>query len=857
MRFTLKDYQADAVGDILAELADAHEFYHGTRKRVTSVALTATTGAGKTVMAAGVIEALFWGSEDFDTVPDPGAVVLWFSDDPSLNQQTRYRLEQASDRLRNRLVTVEHPFRYRKLQPGHVYFLNTSKLSRNSLLVRGHEADGVLPGIESNPDTVPFTFWDTLRNTIEDESTTLYMVLDEAHRGMGRRASSDTPTIVKRLINGHVNGHGSVPSMPIVWGISATVKRFEDAMSAAEVQDNRVHLRTITVDPVRIQESGLLKDDIVLDFPAETGDFNTVLLRRGVRKVKKLSAAWAEYAAAQNDHEPIEPLLVLQVPNKPSPAEVASAIDVIRNEWPEIGPEAFAHVFGDHTAQTFGAHSVPYISPERVQDATYIRVLLAKDAISTGWDCPRAEVMVSFRPAEDETHITQLLGRMIRTPLARRVEGDDVLNSVECILPRFNKATASRVLEQIMGNDLSETGGGTGQRVLIDPQLMTPNDRVPDSVWTMFTELPAETLPRKHANPMKRLTSLAHALAADGFLPEAGRIAHARLHSVLNGLAAQYPKDLSKAESDVLTVAGGTVRGHARYGLRADEVWTEVSDDRAIQEAYRQGSRTVTPDIARTYVDHLAADADDEDVLRDAHVRLAGLAMLPQTRPALDAAADSLSSEWLSKHRVAIKTLSESRQSLYAEITAMSTDPQLISMALPKNRQEETRRAVGDATQMLDQRPLHLLSDEDGMFPVGKLNPDEIQVLDTEIQRGDLLAWYRNPTGGRDSMSIAYQDVHGAWRTLRPDFLFFVGGLDGVRVNIVDPHGSWLPDALPKLRGMARFAEVYGESFHRIESISRIDGELRVLDLTLPEVRKIVLEAIDADSAYREVSVAY
>jgi hypothetical protein len=852
MRFTLKDYQVDAVGDTLAELTDAREFYHGPRKRVSSVALTATTGAGKTVMAAGVIEALFWGSEDFGTVPDPGAVVLWFSDDPSLNQQTRYRLEQASDRLRNRLVTVEHPFRYRKLQPGHVYFLNTSKLSRNSLLVRGHDGDGVLPGMELNPDTVPFTFWDTLRNTIEDSSTTLYMVLDEAHRGMGRRASSDTPTIVKRLIN----GHASVPPVPIVWGISATVRRFEDAMTAAEVQDNRVHLRTVTVDPVRIQESGLLKDDIVLDFPAETGDFNTVLLRRGVRKVKELSSAWAKYASEQKDHDAIAPLLVLQVPNKPSPTEVASALDVIRNEWPELGSDAFAHVFGEHTAQAFGAHNVPYISPERVQDATYIRVLLAKDAISTGWDCPRAEVMVSFRPAEDETHITQLLGRMIRTPLARRVEGDDLLNSVECILPRFNKATASRVLEQIMGTD-TEAGTGTGQRVLIDPRLMTPNERVPASVWTLFSELPAESLPRKHANPIKRLTSLAHALAADGLVPEAGQVAHRRLHGVLNGLAAQYPEELAKSESDVLTVAGGTVRGHALYGLRADETWTETADDRAIQEAYRHGSRTVTPDVARTYVDHLAADAEDEDVLRDAHVRVAGLAMLPQTRPALDAAADSLSSEWLSKHRVAIKSLPESRQSLYAEITAMSTDPQLISMALPKNRQEETRRTVGDVTQILDQRPLHLLSDEDGMFPIGKLSPDEVQVLDTEIQRGSMLGWYRNPVGGRDSMSIAYQDVHGAWRTLRPDFLFFVEGSNGVRANIVDPHGSWLPDALPKLRGLVRFAEVHGESFHRIESISRIDGELRVLDLTLPDVRKVVLDAIDADSAYRQASVAY
>lgn len=131
---------------------------------------------------------------------------------------------------------------------------------------------------------------------------------------------------------------------------------------------------------------------------------------------------------------------------------------------------------------------------------------------------------------------------------------------------------------------------------------MMQNDRVPDSVWTRFTDLPAETLPRKHTNPIKRVISLAHALAPDGLVPEAGRFAHERLHGVLNGLAAQYPKEPGKAESDVLTVGGGTVRGHARYGLRADEAWTEVADDRAIQEAYRHGSRTVTPDIARTYV---------------------------------------------------------------------------------------------------------------------------------------------------------------------------------------------------------------------------------------------------------------
>lgn len=147
MRFTLKDYQADAVGDILRELASARDFYRSASRRVSSVALASTTGSGKTIMAAAVIEALFWGSDDFDVPSDPNSVVMWFSDDPSLNQQTRHRLQQASDRLRSRLITVEHPFRHAKLQPGNVYFINTSKLSRNSLLVRGYESAETLPGM--------------------------------------------------------------------------------------------------------------------------------------------------------------------------------------------------------------------------------------------------------------------------------------------------------------------------------------------------------------------------------------------------------------------------------------------------------------------------------------------------------------------------------------------------------------------------------------------------------------------------------------------------------------------------------------------------------------------------------------
>src|SRR5260370_26568649 len=98
MRFTLKDYQDDAVGEVRRNLADARDDWH-RRHRPVAFSLTATTGAGKTVMAAAVIEALFEGNDDFDFEPDPGAVVLWFTDDPSLNEETPFRLMEAAARI--------------------------------------------------------------------------------------------------------------------------------------------------------------------------------------------------------------------------------------------------------------------------------------------------------------------------------------------------------------------------------------------------------------------------------------------------------------------------------------------------------------------------------------------------------------------------------------------------------------------------------------------------------------------------------------------------------------------------------------------------------------------------------------
>ena len=125
-------------------------------------------------MAAAAFEALFHGDDNFDFEADPGAVVIWFSDDPALNEQTRFRLLEASDRLAfTDLVVVQNTFNREKFDAGKVYFLNTQKLGKNSLLVRGGDpeeegAGGREPFPALRPDLRSYTIWDTIQNTIDD-----------------------------------------------------------------------------------------------------------------------------------------------------------------------------------------------------------------------------------------------------------------------------------------------------------------------------------------------------------------------------------------------------------------------------------------------------------------------------------------------------------------------------------------------------------------------------------------------------------------------------------------------------------------------------------------------------------------
>lgn len=450
MKYELFDYQEAAAAAVSRHLIKAARDHLDDPNDQTAVVLAAPTGAGKTVIATSVVEASLDGDESTPGIDD--ATFLWVTDDPSLNRQTLHKMMAASSALApNRLLTIENDFDEEVFEPGRVYFLNIQKLSSTATLSK------------SRIDGRTYSLWETVANTVQKRPYGFAVVVDEAHRGMAT-AGKTRDTIVTQIIGGGSTGRLAVP---VVWGISATPKRFLSAMSDLG-RSTRSH--TVRIDDVR--SSGLLKDQIILGHTRGVDAAESTLVRHAVSRVREYDRKWADYTTASGE-PPVHPALVVQVADKPTVKELGDLVGTILEEWAEVTPANIVHTFADHTPVNAGNHQLAWCPPEDIQDRHDIRVVLCKTAITTGWDCPRAEVLLSLRVARDIDLITQVMGRMVRTPLARRVITDEDLNAVHCILPKFDQAAVDAIAVRFKAGD-DETLA-TGNNVVLDPIELTRN----------------------------------------------------------------------------------------------------------------------------------------------------------------------------------------------------------------------------------------------------------------------------------------------------------------------------------------------------------------------------------------------
>ncbi len=227
------------------------------------------------------------------------------------------------------------------------------------------------------------------------------------------------------------------------------------------------------------------------------------------------------------------------------------------------------------------------------------------------------------------------------------------------------------------------------------------------------------------------------------------------------------------------------------------------------------------------------------------------MGMTPEIAALLSEKAEQLSNRWLDQYRIPIKNLTDERQEAYRQIRELSAEPLDVELARPTVWLQPTKVREADGSERnLPTFERHLLCDDDGLFPV-ELNDWEARGVRAELGRPGAVGWYRNPSRtSQDSLGVTYQE-DGETKAMRPDFIFFAEKPGGqIVADLVDPHGYHLADALPKLQGLARYAERHQGAFRRIEAVADVGGALKLLDLTEPSVRSAILRAASAREVY-------
>src|SRR5438876_9304502 len=260
------------------------------------------------------------------------------------------------------------------------------------------------------------------------------------------------------------------------------------------------------------------------------------LLETAVRRGRDFEKTWDEYKAREGERQ-VRPVLVVQVQdgiperNILSRTPLDEVVEVLRRELRQIKQGALVRCFDAPGDISFGGENIRRIDASRIQDDDSARIVLFKTALSTGWDCPRAEVMMTFRKAVDKTSIAQLIGRMIRTPLARRIDSFEMLNAVELYLPHYDKGNLEAILAELRNPDAEDR---VPTEVTTIPQVAYSRNSSLGDVFTVLEQIKtASFLNPCRLAPVRGLMRLAWLLTDDEFDAKAYERERADLVSLL------------------------------------------------------------------------------------------------------------------------------------------------------------------------------------------------------------------------------------------------------------------------------------------------------------------------------------
>ncbi len=505
---------------------------------------------------------------------------------------------------------------------------------------------------------------------------------------------------------------------------------------------------------------------------------------------------------------------------------LSDVVRVIERQSGLLALNEIVHCFQEQSEIEAGGRVIRKIDASRVQDTPEVKVVLFKTALTTGWDCPRAETMMSFRRAQDPTSIAQLVGRMIRTPLARRIETDEVLNTVDLFLPHYDETALDGVLEKLRNPDEAE---GPPSRAETDVVEYPSNPAVPD----VFAHL--KTLPTFSVERMPKMGDLKRALRLAGMLVHQGlnQDADERLRDTLtkklkelrDSVAAkdeEWAKTVQEGaeiEVDVTTVAVGHMSVSGKKTIRmtlSEENIDQLFDAAGRMLASGEG-------LHRTYWKRY----HEEEHPNKAKLELFAVVRHGDTLSAMEKlATEQFESLW-KKHKQDIQGLSASEKARFHTLLQASGKPTEREWELPETIVE---RRTGTAWSK------HLYTNANGAF-FADLNEWEKAILTQELKDDSVIGWLRNTPRREWAFCIPYE--LGGAKPFYPDFVIVRKTKKGFQVDIIEPHDTTRTDTWAKAKGLAVFAEDHGMEFGRLIIARKKGNAFQYADVNDPATRKI------------------
>jgi len=374
----LKPFQEKAIADLRKQFLELWK----TAKRKLPLTFKAPTGSGKTVMIAQFLKDI---SDDPQFSADKA--FLWFSFSEDSYVQSKKKLFDYYGGANELNLLDLNDLNKGKLGKNNVFFINWQKIKSST-------KDGrVLRSPTEFTSGEEGVFDEFIKRTQED-GRELVLVVDEAHRDSDTELADE----LVELINPR-----------IILKITATPKT---EPTASDVLQKRAGFVEVLREDV--VEAGLIKEKIVTqtmeDFEKlakKEIDQDLILLELAFSKRLELQKAYCELGRE------INPLILIQLPNDDHARKETldkSKLDIVTDFLINKGIDA-------HDIAIWLSGTKEHLEEVERPDSL-VQFLIFKQAAATGWDCPRASVLVMFREIKSPVFHTQTVGRILRMPEA-------------------------------------------------------------------------------------------------------------------------------------------------------------------------------------------------------------------------------------------------------------------------------------------------------------------------------------------------------------------------------------------------------------------------------------------------------